>query len=74
MKDNMKDYDEGQLYNSMDDHDESIEDNDAYEVNLAEETFYEPEKNLRVAIVGGIVIMLFCVGVYIYVKMWICIS
>lgn len=67
MKDNMKEYDESQLDNPMDDHDESIEDNDAYEVNLAEETFYEPEKNLRVAIVGGIVILLFCTGVFMYV-------
>lgn len=66
MKDNMKEYDESQLDNSMDDHDESIEDNDAYEVNLAEETFYKPEKNLRVAIVGGIVILLFCTGVFLY--------
>ena len=74
MKDNMKDYDEGQLYNPMDDHDDSVEDSEAYEVNLAEEIYYEPEKNLRVAIVGGIVILLFCVGVYIYVKMWIGIS
>ena len=63
----MKEYDESQFYNPMDDHDESIEDNDAYEVNLAEETFYEPEKNLRVAIVGGIVILLFCIGVIMYV-------
>lgn len=74
MKDNMKEYDEGQLYNPVDDHDESIEDNDAYEINLSEVTYYEPEKNLRIAIVGGIVILLFCVGVYIYVKTWIGIS
>ena len=63
----MKEYDESQFYNPMDDHDESIEDNDAYEVNLAEETFYEPEKNLRIAIVGGLVILLFCIGVFMCV-------
>lgn len=67
MKDNMKDYDEGQLYNPMDDHDDSVEDSEAYEVNLAEEIYYEPEKNLRVAVVGGIVILLFCIGVFMYV-------
>ncbi len=74
MNDNMKEYDESQLYNPMDDHDDSVEDSESYEINLAEVTFYEPEKNLRIAIVGGIVILLFCVGVYIYVKMWIGIS
>lgn len=63
----MKDYDEGQLYNPMDDHDDSVEDSEAYEVNLAEEIYYEPEKNLRVAVVGGIVILLFCIGVFMYV-------
>jgi len=63
----MKEYDESQLDNPMDDLDDSVEDSEAYEVNLAEETFYEPEKNLRIAIVGGIVILLFCIGVFMYV-------
>ena len=71
MKDNMKEYDESQLDNPMDDLDDSVEDSEAYEINLSEVTYYEPEKNPWIAIVGGIVILLFCVGVYIYIKMWI---
>lgn len=66
MKDNMKKYDESQLDNPMDDHDDSVEDSEAYEINLSEVTYYEPEKNLRIAIVGGIVILLFCIGVIMY--------
>ena len=62
----MKEYDESQLYNPMDDHDDSVEDSEAYEINLSEVTYYEPEKNLRVAIVGGIVMLLFCIGVFLY--------
>ena len=66
MNDNMKEYDESQLYNPMDDLDDSVEDSEAYEANLAEETCYEPERNLWVAITGGIAILLFCIGVFLY--------
>ena len=62
----MKEYDESQLDNPMDDLDDSVEDSEAYEINLSEVTYYEPEKNPRVAIVGGIVILLFCTGVFMY--------
>ena len=62
----MKENDESQLYNPMDDLDESVEDSEAYEVNLTEDTYYEPVKNLRVAITGGIAILLFCIGVFLY--------
>ena len=67
MNNNMEKYDEIQLYNPMDDLDDSVEDSDTYEVNLAEETYYEPERNLRVAITGGIAILLFCIGAFLYV-------
>lgn len=62
----MKEYDESQLDNPMDDLDDSVEDSEAYEINLSEVTYYEPEKNLWKAIVGGIVILLFCIGVFLY--------
>ncbi len=64
----MEKYDESQLYNPMDDLDESVEDTEAYEVNLAEMTYYEPEKNLRIAIIGCITILLFCIVIFLCVK------
>ena len=59
-----KDFD----FNPMDDLDETVEDNDAYEVNLTEDTYYEPEKNIKVAILGSIAILFFCIGVIWWVS------
>lgn len=68
MINNMKENDESQLYNPTDDLDESVEDSEAYELNLAEETYYEPVKSLRVAIIGCIGILLFCIVIFLCVK------
>ena len=46
----------------MDDLDVTVEDNDAYEVNLSEKVYGKLKKDI-LAILCGIAILLFCIGV-----------